>query len=120
MLSPMLLLISTACAAAPIPTDATPLPPTPSPSAEACPGALLEGELLRDDASGFLVRHAEGFITPVSWPDGYTIRDGERRELLDPAGLVVAWEGDQVALGGGEDRNHVFVVCGPFTVTPRE
>jgi hypothetical protein len=97
-----------------------PTPRSLPPTAEACPGALLEGEMLADEASGFIVRHAEGFITPVTWPPGYTVRDGERRELLDPAGSVAARQGDHVALGGGEDGTGVFVVCGPFSVTPQD
>ncbi|HEY6607689.1 MAG TPA: hypothetical protein VI277_00690 [Candidatus Limnocylindria bacterium] len=113
-----LAVVSAGCTGGLIPPDATPrsMPAT----AEACPGALLEGELLRDDASGFLVRHAEGFITPVAWPEGYSVREGERRELLDPGGSVAAREGDLVALGGGDDGAGVFVVCGPFAVTPQD
>jgi hypothetical protein len=107
-----------ACGGGLIEPDPTPrsLPAT----ADACPGALLEGELLRDDGSGFIVRHAEGFITPVTWPVGYSVRDGERRELLDPGGSVAASEGDLVALGGGDDGAGAFVVCGPFAVTPQD
>jgi len=101
--------------------DATPLPPNPSGTAEACPGALLEGELLRDDDEGFLARHAEGFVTPIVWPDGYTVHDGETRELIDPSGAIVAREGDRVALGGGFTPNDTaFIVCGPFSVTPQD
>lgn len=94
--------------------------PLASPSEELCPLALLDGELLADDAGGLMVRHAEGFLTTVVWPDGYTVRDGEVRELLDPSGRVVAREGDHVSLGGGMDaRDAAFVVCGPFEVAPR-
>jgi hypothetical protein len=97
-----------------------PLPIQPdSPSAEACPAALLEGELLPDDADGFLVRHESGAVTAVVWPDGYSVRDAEVRELLDPDGRVVARERQFVSLGGGMTADDsAFVVCGPFTVTP--
>lgn len=88
--------------------------PLASPSAEACPAALLEGELLADDAGGLMVRHAEGFVMSVVWPDGYVVRGGE---LLDPAGAVAAREGDVVSLGGGMNAaDTAFVVCGPFSV----
>ena len=108
----LLVLTSAACA---VPT----LAPTPVDSAEACPAALLEGELLADDQDAFLVRHEEGFVIAVIWPDGYTVRDGDTRELVDPSGEVVAREGDLVALGGGMNLDEsAFVVCGPFTVTP--
>jgi hypothetical protein len=97
--------------------DATPAPSDPAGTPAECPGALLEGELIRDDASGFLVRHAEGFVTPIVWPAGYTVRDADARELLDPSGAVVAREGDEVALGGGfTEGDTAFIVCGPFEV----
>jgi hypothetical protein len=116
----VLALLLGACAGGPF-ADATPLPPDPSGTAEGCPAAQLEGELLRDDGDGFLVRHAEGFVTPIVWPEGYSVRDGETRELIDPTGAVVAREGDSVSLGGGFTPNDTaFLVCGPFTVTPAD
>lgn len=88
---------------------------------EACAGALLEGELIADDAAGFLVRHAEGFVTAVIWPDGYVVRDGEVRELVGPGGQVVAEDGDSVSIGGGMiGADTAFAVCGEFTVTRRD
>jgi len=96
-------------------------PPNPGSgeTAQPCPAALLEGVLLPDDAGGFLVRHEAGFVTPVIWPDGYTVRDGEVRELLDRSGQLVAREGDFVSLGGGMiDNDAAFAVCGEFTVRP--
>ncbi len=103
-----LLLLAAACSPAPT-----------APTAQGCPAALLEGELLPDDADGFLVRHESGPVTAVIWPDGYTVRDGEARELLDPDGRVAAREGEFVSLGGGMTLDDAaFVVCGPFTVTP--
>ena len=100
---------------------ATPLPFEPTATPEACSAALLEGVLLRDDAAGFLVRHAEGFVTPIVWPDGYSVRDEDVLELLDPAGAVVAREGDSVSAGGGMIGNdEAFAVCGAFSVTPAD
>ena len=110
----LLLLIATSAACA-MPT----LAPATSESAEACAAALLEGELLADDQDGFVVRHEEGFVTAVIWPDGYEVRDGETRELVDPTGDVVARDGAMVSLGGGMNLDDTaFIVCGPFTVTP--
>lgn len=92
---------------------------TLAPPAEECPAALLEGELLPDDADGFLVSHESGAVTAVVWPDGYRVRDADVRELLDPDGHVAAREGEFVSLGGGMTADDAaFVVCGPFTVTP--
>jgi hypothetical protein len=117
-------LLSAACAGGPLGADATQLPgdrPGGSSTPEACPGALLEGELIADDATGFLVRHAEGFVTAVIWPDGYEVRDREVRELVGPGGQVVAQEGDSVSLGGGMiGADTAFAVCGEFTVTRRD
>jgi hypothetical protein len=100
-------------------------PPNPGGGSQstprACPGALLEGELLADDGDGFLVRHEEGFITPVVWPEGYTVRDGDVRELVDAGGRVAAREGDFVSAGGGMIGNdEAFQVCGAFRVTPAD
>jgi hypothetical protein len=98
-----------------------PNPGRPQEEPPACPGALLEGDLLADDGDGFLVRHEEGFITPVVWPEGYTVRDGDVRELLDAGGRVVAREGDFVSAGGGmTGNNEAFRVCGEFRITPAD
>lgn len=88
-------------------------------SPEACPQALLEGDLLADDASGLVVLPETGFVIEVVWPDGYVVRDASEREVLDPAGEVVAREGDHVSLGGGMNATGTaFVVCGPISVVP--
>lgn len=111
----LLLAVALAACAFPIPT----LAPTPTDSAEACPAMLLEGELIRDDGSGFMVRYEDGLVLALIWPDGYTVRDGEVRELLDPQGQVVAREGDFISGGGGMTGvDEAFTVCGPFRVTP--
>lgn len=93
-------------------------PPAPLFGPLACPAALLEGELAADEDVGFVVE-AGDFSTPVIWPNGFVARDAERRELLDGSGRVVAREGDQVALGGGESGvSRGFAVCGQLDVTP--
>lgn len=111
------------CADALPPVDLIAVPTSPPTGfqigPQACPAALLEGELVADEVFGFAVTHAEGFTTPVTWPAGYVARDAERRELLDGSGRVIAREGDHVALGGGEGAvGPGFVVCGDFDVTP--
>jgi hypothetical protein len=115
--------ILSSCADSPPPADFIAVPTSPPTGfqigPQACPAAQLEGELVADDEFGFAVTHADGFTTPVTWPDGYVARDAERRELLDGSGRVIAREGDQVALGGGESSvGPGFVVCGDFAVTP--
>lgn len=117
-------LLSAACAGAlDAPAESPPSDPVGGPQGtqQVCLDALLEGTLLPDGGTGFIVRHDEGFVAPVTWPDGYTVRDAEVRELVDPTGRVVAREGDLVTLGGGEfGTPRTFHVCGPFTVTPRD
>ena len=110
------------CAEAPPPADLIAVPTSPPTGfqigPQACPAALLDGQLVADEEFGFAVTHADGFTTPVTWPDGYVARAADRRELLDGSGRVVAREGDHVALGGGEGAvGPGFVVCGEFTVT---
>ena len=55
---------------------------------------------------------ADGTMTPVVWPFGYTARNElGRLVLLDAAGNAVAREGDEVALGGGTDEKFWYA-CG--------
>ena len=87
--------------------------------AQACPAALLSGVL--QEQAGELVVVGDGGAPPtrVKWPAG----DGVRRVdgvlvVTDIFGNVKARDGDIVRLGGGEDQNHVWVVCGMFEVGP--
>jgi len=110
------------CADAPPLADLIAVPTSPQTGfqigPQACPAALLEGELVADDEFGFAVTHADGFTSSVTWPHGYVARDADRRELLDGSGRVIAREGDHIALGGGEGAaGPGFVVCGDFEVT---
>jgi hypothetical protein len=114
------------CTADPVPSPVLIAVPTQSPGPildlgpRACPAALLEGVLVADDTTGFLVAHADGFSAPVVWPHGYVARDVEgARQLLDGSGAVVAREGDFFSAGGGfyppDDR---FIPCGAIEFRP--
>jgi hypothetical protein len=67
----------------------------------ACLTARTEGTLVSDPASGIALRRGD-LITRVVWPFGFSGRIiGGRLGLADDHGVVVAWAGDHVSLGGG-------------------
>jgi hypothetical protein len=66
--------------------------------------ALMEGTLRgdADDQCLWVEATGEGERMPVVWPPGYGARfDAGGIELVDESGVVVAHDGDAVALGGG-------------------
>ena len=88
---------------------------TTKPVAEAntvCRLGSVGGFLAADGRAGLGIRMGAE-VLPVIWPHGWSAR----RDLLGPLILVdrdgrdVAREGDQVALGGGFDRDDVFHAC---------
>ncbi|MGH2427832.1 MAG: hypothetical protein ACRDGV_02925 [Candidatus Limnocylindria bacterium] len=102
----------------PVPTQSP--PPLFGIGPQACPGALLEGILVRHDEAGLAVEHADGISSVVVWPHGYVARDAERRELLHRSGHVVAREGDLIRAGGGFfPPNDAFHPCGDIEVEAR-
>ena len=94
----------------------------PSAEPQACPAALLEGTLVRDDDAGLTVLVEEvGVAFQVEWPAGWTIRDVDGEwQLVNGAGQVVGSEGDELSAGGGYTSGpvEVFQPCGEITVTP--
>lgn len=89
---------------------------------QACPAALLEGTLERDDTAGLVVRQLEVDVAyPVVWPDGWSTSDtGGMLLLIDDSGLVVGREGDHFSAGGGfsPGPDEVFQPCGGIEITP--
>jgi hypothetical protein len=83
-----------------------------------CATALLEGTLVADGQDGLAVRHAEGNVTPVIWPDGVGIgHDGDELVLTNQLGLPIAHEGEFVSMAGGvPGDDSTFAACGPIAV----
>ena len=83
-----------------------PLPTTDLVLGMECNGAELVGELAVDEGSRLTVHGRR-----ILWPMGYVGRvRGDRIEVLDDSGDVVARTGDVIALGGG-GSNDGFRMC---------
>jgi hypothetical protein len=101
---------------------AVPTAPPPVPAENGaifCHQALLSGPLIAHPRWGITVGGAPGEAPPVFWPNGYVARTaGDRLELLDEHGRVVARTGDVVSAGGGQasvNGLEGFLVC-PFGI----
>ena len=89
---------------------------------QACMEALVTGRLIQVAASGLGLGLVGSPALPVEWPFGWSARvESGRIALLDEKGRVVAREGDQVEMGGGQGAlpglNAIWFTCGPVTVT---
>ena len=86
-----------------------------------CPGALLEGALVRHDGAEMAVHNPEVQVTyPVAWPAGWSARDVDGvLHLFDDAGHAVGAEGDRFWAGGGftPGPEEVFTPCGGIDIT---
>lgn len=101
---------------------------TPDPSASvaadatpaACPAALIEGDLVSNEAWGLALRDTAGMLRQVLLPDGFSVRgDPPPAVLLDEVGAVVATDGDHVEIEGGETGSDgAWNACGGITVVP--
>ena len=87
----------------------------------ACPAALLEGTLVRDDDGRMAVHNAEVDVThPVDWPDGWSATDVDGVLHLFNGGEAVGREGDRFSAGGGftPGPREVFEPCGEIGIVP--
>lgn len=103
------LLFLSACSGAMIP-----VPTQPRASLDAlCLLARISGRLVADARWGIALDDPAGFVREVIWPYGYVARQDARVVLLNEAGQIVAGEGDQVAITGGETgSNGPWLACG--------
>ena len=82
-----------------------------------CMMALASGVLVADQRSGIALNAGDRIVTVV-WPFGFSGRvvDG-RLALVDDRGVITAWVGDRVEMGGGFlPPNETFHSCGAPTV----
>jgi hypothetical protein len=83
-----------------------------------CPTALAEGVLVAD-GEALVIRQPHGVISPIEWPDGYTVRrEASGLVLTDFLGSIRAREGDLIRAGGGEGSSGRFEACGDVVVVP--
>lgn len=103
------LLFVSACSGSVIPV---PTQPPASPGAE-CLLARHSGRLVADARWGLALDDPAGFVREVIWPYGYVARQDARLVLLNEAGQIVAGEGDEVAITGGEiGSDGPWLACG--------
>jgi hypothetical protein len=93
-------------------------PPVGAGSPEACPAALLAATLVSHERWGLAVRDSAGLTRQVIWPNGYAgRRDGARLALIDAVGVLVAHEGDNLLIGGGEiGTDGAWLACGAISL----
>jgi hypothetical protein len=79
-----------------------------------CAAALLPGVLVAQGSELAIKEDTAGFIRPIRWPFGYSVRpDSNGLVLTDLFGNVKAREGDHVGLPGGETSSDgPWGVCG--------
>ena len=92
---------------------------TVGPNIDLCPTALSGGVLARNPRTGLGFWLGIGPVLDVVWPAGFTAwtEDGVA-VLRNPAGTVVAREGDQVRSGGGGLTDGRWFSCSIAVVAP--
>jgi hypothetical protein len=74
--------------------------------------ALLDGVLVADARWGVAIRDRGGGLHMVRWPFGYSARSTPAGAvLLDGGSSIVAREGAQIQIGGGEIGDE-WIACG--------
>lgn len=113
ILTGLLLLAACSGSVIPVPTQAPAQPGT----RPLCELALISGRLVADARWGIALDDPAGFVRVVIWPYGFAARRDARLVLLNAAGQIIAGEGDQVTIGGGEiSSDGPWMACGSFEV----
>ena len=104
------LLMLAACSGPLIPV---PTQPPRSGTLQECMLARNGGRLVADARWGLALDDPAGFVREVIWPYGYVARQDQRLVLLNDTGQIVAGEGDEVAITGGEiGSDGPWLACG--------
>jgi hypothetical protein len=82
----------------------------------ACMTALIEGVLVREEASGIGLVTDDGIRYAVIWPPGFAGVTGTPPFVTNENGQRIAKVGDRVSLGGGEVAPETWQTCGDLTV----
>lgn len=112
---PILAGVLAGCAPAPV----GPVTLQTQPERPVCEIARVAGVLVADPAYGLAYKEEEG-TRGVVWPNGYSARRGQDGvvALIDPAGRIVAREGDAIESGGYWQGDNVAFPCGELDVNP--
>jgi hypothetical protein len=87
------------------------------PATGVCDTASRRGTLVTDSASGVALEPSPSGHLTLLWPEGWSDRvNGDRIEVVDIGGSVVARVGDNVAISGGLGQDGTWAVCGSVRV----
>jgi hypothetical protein len=101
-------LLADACGS--IPSDG-PVTLRTAPVSPVCQAARLSGILVADPTYGLALKRG-GTVNGVVWPDGFSAQRGAGVVvLIDPAGHVVAREGDFIAAAGAVGADGLSHPC---------
>jgi hypothetical protein len=109
MLVPALAMLLAGCASAPVGPVTINTAAAPS---EVCEAAFVGGVLAYDSTYGLGLK-GSGRVAVVVWPYGYSARREQDGVvvLIDPAGRVVAREGDYIEAAGAFGDTAAYVEC---------
>ena len=81
-------------------------------AAGSCPSGYLPSLMLVMSGGHLRLRTTDGTDLDATWPPGFTARSGNRITVVDPAGRVVATQGEEAGNLRGEVRTGSVEICG--------